>query len=210
MSRFSPSPDNPQQMNWRKLFFACLGILLGLFLLFFIIFALTLPRLNNVPPLVPPRADGIVVFTGTAPERIAVGLGLLGKGQGKRLLISGVYDDQDFASILAMASPQNARLKCCIDLDYEATNTLENTQQTAIWAQVHDYRSVIIVTSAHHMPRAFLEMRRTKPNLSLSAYPVVPENVRLDKWWLYPGTLRLLMGEYIRYLWALANLPHRG
>ena len=206
MARFIPLLDKKQPINWWWRFIVLLGVLIFLFFLFFVIFAINLPR----PTAIPPKADGIVVFTGTAPERISAGFELMKKGRGKRLLISGVYDDQTFATIMAFAPQESARLSCCVDLDYEATNTVENTHQTAIWAGVHNYRSVIIVTSAHHMPRAFLEMRRTKPNLSLSAYPVVPKNVQLDRWWQYTGTLRLLLGEYIRYLWTLANLPHRG
>ena len=66
-----------------------------------------------------------------------------------------------------------ARLRCCIDLDYRATNTVGNTQETALWAEVHEFSSLIVVTSSHHMPRAFLELRRTLPTTSLSAYPVL-------------------------------------
>ena len=70
-----------------------------LFLLFFIIFAQSL----RAGPDSVPEADGIVVFTGTSPVRIETGLELLGDGKGQRLLISGVYEDQDFDMILAMA-----------------------------------------------------------------------------------------------------------
>ena len=67
--------------------------------------------------------------------------------------------------------------------------------------------SLIIVTSAHHVPRAFLEMRRAMHAIRLSAYPVVPENVRMEAWWRYPGTFSLLLGEYVRYIWSLTGLP---
>ena len=180
-----------------------LGGALGLFLLIFIIFAQSLTAIpDNVP-----QADGIVVFTGTSPVRIETGLELLAAGKGQRLLISGVYEDQDFDMILAMAGADGARLRCCIDLDYRATNTVGNTQETALWAEVHEFSSLIVVTSSHHMPRAFLELRRTLPTTSLSAYPVLPPNVRLDYWYAYPGTMALLLGEYMRYLYVLSGLP---
>ena len=123
-----------------------------MFLLFFIIFAQSL----KAGPDSVPEADGIVVFTGTSPVRIETGLELLGDGKGQRLLISGVYEDQDFDMILAMAGADAERLRCCIDLDYRATNTVGNTQETALWAEVHGFSSLIVVTSSHHMPRAFL------------------------------------------------------
>ena len=154
-----------------------------------------------------PTADGIVVFTGTASARISVGLDMLARGKGQRLLISGVYADQNFDTILAMAPPGLDNVACCLDLDYIAKDTRENAHETALWAEIHGYKSLIIVTSAHHVPRAFLEMRRAMPAIRLSAYPVVPENVRMDAWWRYPGTFALLLGEYVRYIWSLTGLP---
>ena len=50
-------------------------------------------------------------------------------------------------------------------------------------------------------------VRRAMPAIRLSAYPVVPENVRMDAWWRYPGTFALLLGEYVRYIWSLMGLP---
>jgi len=48
------------------------------------------------------------------------------------------------------------------------------------------------------------------PTTSLSAYPVLPPNVRLDYWYAYPGTMVLLVGEYMRYLYVLSGLPGFG
>ncbi len=187
-----------------------LGGALALYLLFFIIFA---QSLKSTPAAVP-DADAIVVFTGTSPARIEAGLALLAENKGQRLLVSGLHQHQDFKMIMGMAEtvlPDDAaRLQCCIDLDYRAVNTVGNTQETALWADVHSFKSLIVVTSSHHMPRAFLELRRTMPTARLSAYPVVPPNVRLDYWFAFPGTLSLLLGEYTRYLWVLAGLPGAG
>ncbi len=206
MSRFSPRLEERFLIKLLRQIGLIFAVGLVLFGAFFIAFVVSLPR----PTTIPPKADGIVVFTGTASERLVVGFNLLEQNRGKRLLISGVYDDQTFETIMALSPPNSTRVHCCLDLDYEAKNTLENAEQTTAWVNIHGYRSVIIVTSSHHMPRAFLELRRIKPNLRLSAYPVVPEKVHLTRWWLYPGTLKLLFGEYVRYIWALAGLPNRG
>jgi uncharacterized SAM-binding protein YcdF (DUF218 family) len=160
-----------------------------------------------------PDADAIVVFTGTAVTRIEVGLDLLARQKGQRLLVTGLYANQSFDEIMALAANSKAMpssISCCLDLDYKASNTVENTRETALWAEVHGFKSLIVVTSAQHMPRAFLELRRALPTMKLSAYPVVPPQVKLDYWFAYPGTMALLLGEYTRYLWALTGLPGAG
>lgn len=198
MSRFDPPAHTPIAR-------ITLGIGAGGLTLFAAFFVLYANGLDTDPPPVAP-ADGLVVFTGMASERIRAGLTLLHAEKGKRLLVSGVYAPQNVETILALAPP-NSNLRCCIDVDYEARNTVQNARETAKWARIFGFESLVIITSAHHMPRAFLEMRRAAPTVRLSAYPVVPANVHFSSWWRYPGTTLLLLGEYIRYLWALSGLP---
>ena len=203
MTRFETTDDPGLLKKILRQFLLACGAALFIFTFFFGVFA---SNLNTKPDYIP-TADGIVVFTGTASARISVGLDLLARGKGQRLLISGVYADQNFDTILAMAPSDLDNVTCCLDLDYIAKDTRENAHETALWAEIHGYKSLIIVTSAHHVPRAFLEMRRAMPAIRLSAYPVVPENVRMDAWWRYPGTFALLLGEYVRYIWSLTGLP---
>ena len=35
---------------------------------------------------------------------------------------------------------------------------------------------------------------------------MIDKNVHLDHWWTYPGTTKLLMSEYLKYLPALGRL----
>jgi uncharacterized SAM-binding protein YcdF (DUF218 family) len=70
----------------------------------------------------------------------------------------------------------------------------------------HHYTSIIVVTSNYHMPRALAELGRVMPGVTLIPYAVVENNVHLDRWWTYPGTTRLLISEYLKYLPALARL----
>jgi uncharacterized SAM-binding protein YcdF (DUF218 family) len=203
MTRFE---DNDEQHLARKIFRQLLMMLGGALVVFAFFFGLFANSLDTEAGDVP-AADGIVVFTGTASARISAGLDMLARGKGQRLLISGVYADQNFDTILTMAPDGVDNVSCCLDLDYIAKDTRENAHETALWAEIHGYRSLIIVTSAHHVPRAYLEMRRAMPAIRLSTYPVVPENVRLDAWWRYSGTFALLLGEYVRYIWSLTGLP---
>lgn len=107
----------------------------------------------------PQKADAIVVVTG-GQGRLDQAVQLFKKGYGKKLLISGVhpnYSDQTLRSKLRLTNDQIA---CCIDLDRRALNTVANATQTAQWAQRNKLNSLILVTSAYHMPRTLLEMRR--------------------------------------------------
>ena len=49
-------------------------------------------------------------------------------------------------------------LHCCTDLGFTAIDTVGNGVETADWARVHGYRSLRLVTSAYHMPRARAEL----------------------------------------------------
>ena len=71
---------------------------------------------------------------------------------------------------------------------------------------LHRYGSIIVVTSNYHMPRALAELARALPDVTLIPYPVVDNNVHVERWWNYIGTTRLLLSEYLKYFPALARL----
>ena len=71
---------------------------------------------------------------------------------------------------------------------------------------LNHYGSIIVVTSNYHMPRALAEVARVLPGVTLIPYSVVDNNVHLDPWWSYPGTTKLLLSEYLKYLPALGRL----
>ena len=181
------------------------GILLAVYLTGFVFFAEG-RRADAVRFGRPPQADGIVVLTGTAQARIEEGLRLIAGKHGRRLLITGVHKKLDMDDILNMSEIDKESIKCCIDLDYHAYNTAGNAVEAYRWARILGYRSLILVTSTHHIPRTLIEMRRVMPNIRLIPHAVNPQGIRLEEWWQYPGTLKLLLGEYTRYLFALFNL----
>ena len=150
-------------------------------------------------------AAGIVVLTG-APARIPDAIQLLAGGHGQRLLITGV-NRSTRAREIARLTPLYARFfACCIDLDRSALNTFGNAIQTRRWAHEHHFKSLIVVTSNWHMPRAMVEIRHQLPDVELIPYPVISENVLMDPWWSHTDTARFLAGEYVKYLAAQAHL----
>ena len=65
-------------------------------------------------------------------------------------------------------------LNCCVDLDYSALNTLGNAVQARRWAIEHGFHSLIVVTSAYHMPRALAELAHQLPDAALIPFPSSP------------------------------------
>nr|WP_246206440.1 YdcF family protein [Propylenella binzhouense] len=146
-----------------------------------------------------PHADGIVALTG-GPQRIADAVALLQRGSADRLLISGVYE-RTSADALADRTPELASLLgCCVDIGYSARNTKGNAREAGEWARQRGYDSLIVVTSAYHMPRSLAEMSRELPRVRLVPFPVQSE--RLAHWYSDPATFRLLLVEYTKYIVA--------
>ena len=116
-----------------------------------------------------PVADGIVALTG-GPDRITVAYRLLDEGKGMRLLITGVHPDVTPISLKNIVPGDAEKFDCCVDLGRMAENTIGNAAETADWVRRNDYRSVILVTSTYHLPRARLELRRAMPTVEIVAY----------------------------------------
>jgi len=155
--------------------------------------------------LEPRTADGIAVLTG-GTARIDEAMKLLTQQKAKRLLITGVNRTTSTEELKQLASQGDQLFSCCVDIDKEARNTIDNATETSQWVARNHYTSVIVVTSNYHMPRALAELARVMPGVTLIPYSVVDNNVHLDRWWTFPGTTRLLISEYLKYLPALARL----
>ena len=146
-------------------------------------------------------ADGIVVMTGGA-SRVSDAIELLAAGHGKRLLISGVHPTTSSAEI-ARNNPRYERLvACCVDLDHSAINTVGNAVETRRWARDRGFSSLIVVTSAYHMPRTMAELAKQMPDVALVPFPVVTEKLRNEPWWASGPTARLILSEYAKFVFA--------
>jgi uncharacterized SAM-binding protein YcdF (DUF218 family) len=150
------------------------------------------------------NADGIVVLTGGA-SRISDAIELLAAGRGRRLLISGL-NRATTAEEISRLNPEFGQLmRCCIDFD-RSLNTLGNAIETRHWAQDHGFRSLIVVTSNYHMPRAIAEIAHQLPGVALLPFPVVTDRERSESWWARGPMLRLMLSEYLKYMYAQVRI----
>src|SRR6202035_1723407 len=140
-------------------------------------------------------ADGIVVLTG-GTSRV----------RGARLLITGVNPGTTTNDIARQTVDYGRLLNCCVDLDYSALNTLGNAVQARRWAIDHDFKSLIVVTSAYHMPRALAELAHQLPDAALIPFPVVSDRLRIEPWWSNSETTQLVLSEYLKYLFAKVRM----
>jgi uncharacterized SAM-binding protein YcdF (DUF218 family) len=147
------------------------------------------------------NADGIVVLTGGA-SRIADAIELLAAGHGKRLLISGVHRSTTTAEIARINPRYEGLVACCVDLDHSAINTVGNAVETRRWVKDRGFNSLIVVTSAYHMPRTMAELAKQMPEVMLVPFPVVTEKLRNEPWWASAPTARLILSEYAKFVFA--------
>lgn len=151
------------------------------------------------------KADGIVVMTGAA-ARIGAGAELLKEGRGKRLLISGVYRKTTKADVERLSGLDHKSFVCCVDLGYEALDTVGNADETRTWAHANGYTKLIIVTSSYHMPRTLAELALAMPEATFVPHTVAPRSFPDSAWWLSAQATRVLLSEYLKYLPAVARL----
>jgi len=189
-------------MSLRRILIGFTAGLLALAGFGFVLFANAVmrePEVQNV------HADGIVVLTG-GQTRIAEAARLLEEKRGKRLLISGVNQKTGRPSLQRISGLDEATFNCCVDLGYQAQNTIGNADETRRWAEALGYDSLIVVTASYHMPRSLAELAREMPNIDLVPHPVAPDGLRRKVWWLDATAARLLASEYVKFLPAAARL----
>lgn len=153
----------------------------------------------------PARADAVVALTGPSAERVNAAIRLLEQGKGDRLLISGVNREVRRQELRALTPGSKKLFNCCVDLGFEAENTVGNAQEIAGWARSRGYDDLIVVTSDYHMPRSLLEIRGAAPGVRLTPYAVSTPSLDTPGWWRATETARRMTLEYMKYLAVLGR-----
>ena len=194
------SPNARSHASRQPLRAAMIG-LLGIVLVAAFGFVVFLSKLRYVESAPERKADGIVVLTGGS-SRVSDAMELLAAGYGKRLLISGVHPTIAASDISRSLQESQALFHCCVDLDHSAVNTRSNAAETRRWANERGFKSLIVVTSNYHMPRAIAELSHAMPDIALIPFAVIGDKWRDEPWWTSGATMRLLLSEYAKYVAA--------
>lgn len=163
---------------------------------------------QSTPARAPQRADGIVALTGgNSSDRLSTAIGLLEDGYGKRVLVSGVDRVASREDIRGVSKAVRRLYDCCVDLGFNAADTVGNARETAEWAKARRYKSLIIVTADYHMPRAMLELTAVArgTGVQLQTFAVPTPALKSPRWWRSPRAARLMVVEYCKYLAILAR-----
>jgi uncharacterized SAM-binding protein YcdF (DUF218 family) len=151
-----------------------------------------------------PEADAIVVLTGGS-QRIEQAVSLLESGTGQRLLISGAHPGTSASRIREMTRAPEGLFDCCVDIGYDAIDTVGNALETARWAKNHGFKSILVVTNNYHMPRSLFELHRVDPNTRYIAYPIVNSDLKTANWMAKPDVVRAILSEYVKLAGAFVR-----
>ena len=185
----------------------CIGILPIIYLYGFILFIKYLPK-SSIFNKQDNNIDAIVVLTGGS-ARIPEGLRMLQNNQARLLFISGLFTElsiRTYKNILSKFKKINYNN---IHYDTVAKTTIENAEQTKIWINKNGVKSIYLVTSYYHIPRAIYLMKKYIPKLKILPYPVFPIN--FESGGIYNFRIfSLIFFEYNKYvlsnifIWAIS------
>ena len=161
-----------------------LSFLLLLYILGYACFAVLLPKAGDER-----ATDGIVVLTGGA-KRLERGLNLLEQGKARRMLVSGVDRAVRPRELAARYGKNQDLFECCIDLGREAVDTRSNAEEVSRWVERRKVKTLRLVTTDWHMPRARFELSRQLGDDVVMISDAVTSN----------PSFRTLFTEYNKYL----------
>ena len=189
-------------------------------------------RLENLYPYqvaeTLPQADVIVVLGGntqsnranwfepynkaTAADRLDRAAEIYFAHRAPHILLSGsaLEGKTSEARIMARTMRQKGIPDAALLLENEGRNTHENTVRTREMLKEHQLRTVLLVTSALHMPRAMASLNAQGIQAVAAGLPpqiFVPDDYTIDKWTPHLRSLegsRAIIKEYLGMLayWA--------
>lgn len=172
------------------------AIVAGLILALISSFSYFLIQIEASERAKPPKSDAIVAFSGD-PKRIVVALDLLVKGFASQLIIVG-QDNSD--KVAEIRSTNGALFDCCVKVDSRSENTAEDAILAKWLLKASGARSIILVTSSFHVPRARREMQMQVPEIDIAPFGVSDDFYRLGDILNSPKVGSAFLSQYALYL----------
>jgi len=177
-----------------KLYFVILPVI---YLCGFIWFINNLPKSKMVHKT-ENKIDAIVVLTGGS-ARIPEGLYMLQNNKAKLLFISGLFTELSIKNYKSILSKFEKIDYHKIHYDTVAKTTIENAEQVKYWTNKNNIRSIYLVTSHYHVPRAKYLIKKYNPELKITIHPVFPINFDTES--IYNIRIfSLIFFEYNKYI----------
>lgn len=150
------------------------------------------------------KADAIIAISGgDTAARTMSAIRLYQNGWADKIIFSGAAFDPDSPSnaevmqerALAAGVPESAIL-----LDRTSRSTDQNASNSRDIFQKNNIKNVILVTSAYHQRRAYLEFAKHNPDVTVRNNPVSNDNQWSSLWWLTPRGWWLAAGELVKII----------
>lgn len=151
-----------------------------------------------------PSADAIVVLTGGS-GRLEHALELMEYNKSRWMFVSGVNiqakKDEIFDFAIQGHSVHYQKYKNQIALGFDAVNTVTNAQESYEWAEKQGVKTMLLVTSDYHMPRALYEFEKENDK-GFQITPAPSDSGLLDFGAVIksPMSLLLVINEFHKYV----------
>lgn len=154
-------------------------------------------------------ADAIVALSGgDTSARAAEAISLYQQGWAPLLIFSGAAADKSGpsnAEVMRRQALEAGVPASAIIVETVSENTTENASATGSIFAEENIQSAILVTSAYHQRRAYLEFSRGAPQVAIRNHPVASDSQWGPLWWLTPTGWVLAIPELARSLYISAG-----
>ena len=177
-------------------------ILFSFFAWAFLLYNISKDNYSQKRELISTKSSLIVVLTG-GKGRIEKGLELLEEGNGKFLLISGVFQKEKVKNKYLFKDNINLK-ECCIFFEEKSKNTYQNATEVSNWfkERKENIDSIQLITSYYHIPRSLIIFKKFFPNKKLITVPVSQFSFNKELFF----HMRLIFSEYFKIFYTFIYL----
>lgn len=157
-------------------------------------------------------ADAIVAVSGGDTQaRAQEAVLLYHAGWARTIVFSGAAADKSGpsnASVMRLQAIRSGVPESAIITEGASETTHQNAQLTSSVFATHDFRRIILVTSAYHQRRASIEFRQyTAGNTQVVNHPVRRDKQWSQWWWLTPTGWWLAVSELVKITLVYIGAP---